>query len=68
MSAHVHMIEQDRMRPPGAEVAIPDGIAVLKEVEAGLPLLQPERLMAQLDEAGLAVTIFAQAVIRRANR
>lgn len=53
VNAHAHLIEPARFESSG----IPRGVAVLKEVEASLPLLEPQRLIDQMDEAGIDTTI-----------
>lgn len=56
-NAHVHLIELDKMVQRYPELALPGGIAVLRGVECALPLLSPDALLAQMDEAGIARSI-----------
>jgi len=57
INAHVHMIEVEAMlsRYPGT--ALSSDISVFGEIEASLPLLSPETLICQMDEAGIAMSI-----------
>lgn len=57
VNAHVHMIELEKMIEKQKDIALPGGIPVLKDIEATLPLLSPETLMAQMDEAGISQSI-----------
>jgi len=57
INAHVHMIELAAMARRFKGAALPRDVAVFKEVEASLPLLAPDRLVAQMDEAGIARSI-----------
>lgn len=57
VNAHAHLIEVERMLEKYADVALAGGVAVLKEVEASFPLLAPEKLIEQMDEAGIQTTI-----------
>lgn len=61
INAHVHLIELEAMleRQPGLK--LPGGVAVLSELESTLPLLTPEKLLEQMDEAGVD-TAFLYAV------
>ena len=56
-NAHVHMIELDKMVQAAQGASLPGGIAVYKEMEASLPLLFPQTLMAQMDEAGISRSV-----------
>jgi uncharacterized protein len=53
INAHVHLIEIAAMARKFAASSLPRDVAVFKEVEASLPLLAPERLLEQMDEAGV---------------
>ncbi len=57
INAHVHMIELDAMVRRMEGTRLPGGISVLKDIESTLPLLMPEALIAQMDEAGIARSI-----------
>ena len=57
VNAHVHMIELARMVERQPDLALPAGIAVLKDLEATLPMLLPQTLIAQMDEAGIEKSI-----------
>jgi len=56
-NAHVHMIEIAALAEQQNGPVFSGEIPVYKEVEASLPLLLPETLMAQMDEAGIEKTI-----------
>ncbi len=53
VNAHVHMIELEKMVHKNAGLKIPGGISVLQDIEATVPLLSPQALIAQMDEAGI---------------
>lgn len=53
INAHVHMIELDKMIEKMGNLQLSEGISVLKDVEATLPLLQMDTLIKQMDEAGI---------------
>lgn len=57
VNAHVHMIELDKMMQKNAGLSLPAGISVLRNLEASLPMLLPQTLIAQMDEAGIAKSI-----------
>lgn len=57
INAHVHMIELEKMVQKQKDLKLPGGISVLKEIEATLPLLSPDILVAQMDEAGISKSI-----------
>ena len=57
VNAHVHMIELSRMVEEHPDLALPAGVPVLKDLEATLPMLLPQTLLAQMDEAGIARSI-----------
>ncbi len=57
INAHVHMIELAAMAQRNPDLALPAGIAVLKDLEATLPMLLPQTLIAQMDEAGIEKSI-----------
>lgn len=57
INAHVHMIELEKMVQKQGNLKLPGGISVLKEIEATLPLLSPDTLFAQMDEAGISKSI-----------
>lgn len=57
VNAHVHMIELGKMIERQPDLALPAGIAVLRDLEATLPMLLPQTLIAQMDEAGVDKSI-----------
>ena len=57
INAHVHMIELEKMVQKQKDLKLPGGISVLKDIEATLPLLSPDTLIAQMDEAGISKSI-----------
>jgi predicted TIM-barrel fold metal-dependent hydrolase len=57
INAHVHMIELEKMVQKQKDFKLPGGISVLKEIKATLPLLSPDTLIAQMDEAGISKSI-----------
>lgn len=57
VNAHAHMIDLPGMVQKYGDIPLPAGISVLQDIEAVLPLLAPETLMAQMDEAGIDKTI-----------
>ncbi len=57
INAHVHMIELAAMAKRCPDLALPAGIAVLKDLDATLPMLLPQTLIAQMDEAGIEKSI-----------
>ncbi len=57
VNAHVHMIELEKMMQKNAGLKIPGGISVLQDLEATLPLLSPQTLIAQMDEAGISKSV-----------
>lgn len=57
INAHVHMIEIEMMLRKSGDLKIPGGIAVLQDMEATLPLLSPQTLIQQMDEAGIAKSV-----------
>jgi len=57
INAHVHMIDLQGMASKYGNVALTGGIAVLQEIQNALPLLRPDVLLSQMDEAGIAQSI-----------
>lgn len=57
VNAHVHMIELDGLAQKYPDLALPPGIAVLNDLPSVLPMLLPETLIAQMDEAGIEKSI-----------
>lgn len=57
INAHVHLIEIEKMIDRQKDLVLPGGISVLKEIESTLPLLAPETLIAQMDEAGISKSV-----------
>lgn len=57
INAHVHLIEIEKMVERQRELALPGGISVLEELEDTMPLLSPETLIRQMDEAGIAKSV-----------
>ena len=57
INAHVHMIELDELVRRYPDLEVPPGIAVLSDLEATLPMLLPQTLIAQMDEAGVEQSI-----------
>ncbi len=57
VNAHVHMIELEKMMQKNAGLKIPGGISVLQDLEATLPLLAPQTLITQMDEAGISKSV-----------
>lgn len=57
VNAHVHMIELEKMFQKHADLSLPTGISVLKNLEASLPMLLPQTLIAQMDEACITRSI-----------
>ena len=53
INAHVHMIELEESR----KTDIPTGISVLQNIDKVLPLLLPETLLSQMDEAGIVKSV-----------
>ncbi|MBZ0110330.1 MAG: amidohydrolase family protein [Candidatus Scalindua rubra] len=51
------MIELEKMMQKNAGLKIPGGISVLQDLEATLPLLSPQTLIAQMDEAGISKSV-----------
>jgi hypothetical protein len=52
-NAHVHLIEIEAMVRKFGAAALPGNVAVFEDIEASLPLLSPDVLLAQMDEAGV---------------
>ncbi|HHH76221.1 MAG TPA: amidohydrolase [Phycisphaerae bacterium] len=57
INAHVHMIEMQKMVQMHGDISLPPGIAVLEHIQDTLPLLSPQTLLAQMDEAGIDKSI-----------
>ncbi len=57
VNAHVHMIELENMARKLGDLSLPAGISVLRNLEATLPMLLPQTLLAQMDEAGISKSI-----------
>ena len=57
INAHAHLIDLEGMLRKFGNVAIPSGIAVLEDLDATLGMLQPEVLIAQMDEAGISQSV-----------
>ena len=57
INAHVHMIELMKMIQTQQNLTLQGDIAVLKNLESTLPLLSPEVLIAQMDEAGISKSV-----------
>jgi len=56
-NAHVHMIELEKMVQADQGLSLPGGIAIFTELEASLPLLFPQTLLGQMDEAGISRSV-----------
>ncbi len=57
VNAHVHMIELEEMVKKNAGHKVPGGISVLQDIEATIPLLSPDVLIGQMDEAGISRSV-----------
>ncbi|WP_020590153.1 amidohydrolase family protein [Desulfobacter curvatus] len=57
INAHVHMIELAQMVEKMGDFEIPSGISVLKDIEATLPLLDIQTLLAQMDRGGVSKSL-----------
>jgi len=57
INAHVHMIEAEGMLGKFQGANIPGGISVMAQIEATLPLLFVDTLLAQMDEAGIEKSV-----------
>jgi uncharacterized protein len=57
VNAHVHMIELEKMVEASPDLAMPADIAVFQDLETTLPMLLPETLIAQMDEAGVTKSV-----------
>lgn len=57
INAHTHLIDFEGMLRKYGNVALPAGIAVLEDVNAILKMLDPEALIAQMDEAGISQSV-----------
>lgn len=57
VNAHVHMIEMDAMLKRYPNTSLSQDISVFGDIEASLPLLSPEVLIRQMDEAGIATSV-----------
>lgn len=57
INAHTHLIDLEGMLRKFGNVGIPSGIAVLEDLDATLGMLQPETLIGQMDEAGIARSV-----------
>lgn len=57
INAHVHMIDLEAMAGKYPGLALQSGISVLRDIQAVIPLVRPEALLAQMDEAGIEKSI-----------
>lgn len=57
INAHVHLIEIEAMAQKYQDFSLSGGISVLQDIVATLPLLSPEMLIQQMDEAGIAKSV-----------
>ncbi|GAX62296.1 metal-dependent hydrolase [Candidatus Scalindua japonica] len=57
VNAHVHMIELEKMVKKNAGHKVPGGISVLQDIEATMPLLSPEVLIGQMEDAGVSQSV-----------
>lgn len=57
INAHVHLIELEKMLQTQGETSLPRSISVLKHIESALPMLRPDTLIQQMDEAKVARSI-----------
>ena len=57
INAHVHMIEADAMFRDGDTITLPGGVSVLREIKQTLPLLSPDVLLEQMDDADIETAV-----------